>query len=206
MITTPHRLSQQRCLRLRLRDCLMLFCVVFTLAGCTTAQVDSVPTPNSVQPTVVGTNLSFTTIAQGEHLSANLFVDKPSIIVIASAQEVEAALRLAAGDPPQFAMDSHPINQARQMDYNTSFAILVLQGRQGSSGYSVMVQQLIRQGDIVRVATTFIRPGFGQGVRDEGTDPYHLVAVSKVGTWGKEVDFELIDNGSVITKTRHLIP
>ena len=205
MITTPHTLSHHQ-RHLQWRSYVIILCMVIALAGCTTAQEESLPTPNSVQPTATGTALAFTTIAQGDHLSANLVVDKPTIIVIASAQEVDAALRQAAGDPPKLAINPHPINQARQIDYNRFFAILILQGKQGSSGYSVMVQQLIQQGDLVRVATTFIRPGFGQGVRDEKTDPYHLVAVSKVGTWGKEVDFELIDNGPVIIKTRHFIP
>jgi hypothetical protein len=121
-------------------------------------------------------------------------------------QEVDAALRQAAGDPPKLAINPHPINQARQIDYNTSFAILILQGRQGSSGYSVMVQQLIRQGDIVRVATTFIRPGFGQGVRDEGTDPYHLVAISKTAAWQQEVRFELMEKEQMVAETTHFIP
>ena len=210
MITTPHALSQQqRCLRRRLRDRLMLLCVVIVLSGCTTAQGDSLPTPNIVQPTVAGTNLSFTTIAIGVQIGG-LFVDKPQVIIITNVQEVDTALRQAAGDPPALTRNPHPVEQARQIDYTHSFAILILQGWQGTSGYSVTVDQVVRQGDRVLIQATFVRPGGEDGTPEAHsaviTDPYHLIAIPKTGTWGLDVRFELVEQGNVVADATHFIP
>jgi len=161
--------------------------------------------PNTIQPTVAGTNLSFTTIAQGQHLSASLIVHQPSIIIIASAQEVDVALQQAGGNPPELTARLHPIDKVRQLDFNRFFAILVLQGKQATSGYGVTVQQVVRQDDQVIVRALFVRPKPGEGAQEVGTDPYHLVTVPKEGTWGREMRFELVDNSNVLTETVHFI-
>jgi len=183
---------------------LTLLCIVIALSGCTTAQGERLPTPNSVQPTVAGTNLSFTTIAQGEHLSANLFVHQPSIIIIASAQEVDAALRQAGGNPPELTSKLHPIDKVRQLDFNRYVALLVLQGKQSTNGFSVTVKQIMRQGDQVKVLANFIQPNGAAG--DIGTDPYHLVAIPKEDLSGKLLKFELVDDTKVVAETAHSIP
>jgi hypothetical protein len=178
------------------------------LSGCTTAQGGSQPTPNTLPPTPTGTTLSFTTIAQGLGISSDPSRQEPRVIVITSAQDYETALRQAGGDPPTLGRDLHPVEQARQIDYNRFFALLVLQGKQGSSGYSVMVDRVVRQGNRVQVLATFVRP------RVDGTpvvtlavitDPYHLIAISKTGTWGQNVRFELVDKGNVVAETTHTI-
>jgi hypothetical protein len=208
MSTTPYRLSQQRCLRRRMPNHLLLLCVVIALSGCTTAQGGSLPTPNTLPPTPAGTILAFTTIAQGEHISAKQLLEKPHIIIITNAQEVDAALRQVAGDPPALERTPHPVEQARQIDYDRSFAILTLQGGQGTSGYSITVKQVSRQGNQVQVQASFVRPGEDGtpvGTSAVETDPYHLIAVPKTGTWGQDVRFELIDKGKVVAETTHLM-
>ena len=197
---------QWRFLLRRVHTHLILICVMIVLTGCTLTPADNTPSAPTVPPTSAGTILPFTTIAQGEHLSANLFVQQPSIIVIASAQEVDSALRLAAGDPPKLAMNPHPIEQARQIDYNRFFAILVLQGKQATAGYGVTVQQIVRRSDQMIVHALFVEPKPGEGAAEVGTDPYHLVAVPKGGTWGQDVRFELVDQGKVVAETTHFIP
>src|SRR4051812_43751708 len=116
MSDTTHALSRQQC-HLQLRSYVIMLGIVLALAGCTMAQGDSVPTPNTIQPTVAGTKLSFTTIAQGQHLSASLIVHQPSIIVIASAQEVDAALQQAGGNPPELTARLHSIDKLRELDF-----------------------------------------------------------------------------------------
>jgi hypothetical protein len=210
MHTTPPTLSlQPRCLRRRLRDHLMLLCVVIALSSCTTAQGEDQPTPNSVPPTPPGTILAFTTIAQGDQISGTLFVTRPQIIIIANASDVDVALRQATGDPPRLTMSPHPVEQARQIDYTRSFAILALQGGQGTSGYSVTVDQVIRQEDRVQVQASFVWPGQdGSPAATSAvlTDPYHLIAILKTGAWGAGIRFELVDKGNVVAQTTHTIP
>jgi hypothetical protein len=197
---------QQRCFGRQLRGCLMMLCVMIALVGCTAAQQESVPTPNTLPPTPAGTILPFTTIAQGEHSSAKQFLEKPHIIITTNVQEVDTALRQVAGDPPTLERNPHPVEQARQIDYNRFFAILVLQGKQATAGYDVTVQQIVRHDDQVIVRALFVEPKQGEGAAQVGTDPYHLVAVPKEGVWGRQIQFELVADGKVVTQTAHFIP
>lgn len=68
------------------------------------------------------------------------------------------------------------------------------------------VQQIVREGDRVRVEATFVSPASGDAVSATGTDPYHLIAIPKTGTWGQDVRFELVDKGQVVAEATHFIP
>jgi hypothetical protein len=208
MSTTLHtRSHQQR--RLQLRGCLMILCVMIALTGCTMAQGESPPTPNSVPRTPTGTILPFTTLAQGAQLRLNQSLDPPKEFIITNTQEVDAALRHAAGDPLRLAISPQLIEQLRQIDYSRSFAILALQGGQGTSGYSITVNQVVQQGDRVLVLASLVRPedrGDPAAHSAVETDPYHLIVIPKTGTWGQDVRFELVDKGKVVAETTHFIP
>jgi hypothetical protein len=131
-------------------------------------------------------------------------VHQSSIIIIASTQEVDAALRQAGGNPPELTARLHPIDKVRQLDFTRYVAILVLQGKQPTSGYSVTVEQITRQTEQVKVQAKFIQPN---GAASEvGTDPYHLVAIPKEDLSGKLLRFELVDDMKVVAETAHAIP
>src|SRR5206468_1418720 len=106
-----------------------------------------------------GTILAFTTAAQGIDLRSNPSLDPPKVIIITNTQEVDAALRQVAGDLLRLVLSPNLVGQLRQIDYSRAFAILALQGGQGTSGYSITVNQVVRQGNRVLVLATFVRPG-----------------------------------------------
>jgi hypothetical protein len=201
------RSRQQGYVGRRARVCVTMLCMVIALSGCTAAQGEGQPTPKSVPPTPTGTILPFTTIAQGEQISSSPLIEKPHVIIITKVQEVDSALRQVAGDPPRLTTSPHPVEQARQVDYGRAFAILVLQGRQGSLGYSVTVNQVIHRSDQVQILATFVRLGDqGPAISSASeTDPYHLIVIPKTGTWGQDVRFELVDKGKVVAETTHCI-
>src|SRR5215217_8127044 len=112
MYNPSHAFSPQPpYLRRRLPYCVMLLCVMIALTGCTTAQ--------------------------GGEIRSSPSLDPPKVIIITNAREVDSALQQAAGDPPRMTTSPHPVEQARQIDYTRTFAILALQGGQGTSGYSI---------------------------------------------------------------------
>jgi hypothetical protein len=167
------------------------------------------PTAPAAQPTAAGQSLSFTTVAKELDYNSNPSRREPQVLVITSAQDFETALRLVAGDPPSLTTSPHPIEQARQLDYSRSFAILVLQGRQGTSGYSVTVDRMDRQGDRVQVLAAFVRPNDVEGPVATSailTDPYHLIAIEKMGAWQQEIRFELVEKDQAVVETTHYIP
>jgi hypothetical protein len=194
-----------------------LFCIAIVLAGCTpqeNSQTSTTPSqqsanttlPNATQPIETGTVLPFTTVAKGEHFSASPRPEKSVLVIITSEQEIDSQLLQVTGVAPQPGSIAQPFEQVRQIDFDRFFTILVLQGKQASGGYEVTVQQITRRGNQVQVQAEFVSPAPGQIVTAEITDPYHLIAVEKSGSWKQEVRFELIDNGKVIVEAMHFIP
>ncbi len=142
--------------------------------------------------------LSFETLAQGDFI--NYREENPALFVIMSHDEIETLLSNVLTEDPALA------DQLRQLDYNRFFAILVLQGRKGSTGYAVTVKQIVRQGNQVTIGAEFVEPLPGTRRSPAFTSPYHLVAVSKEGQWGQEIQFVLVVNGATVAETTHFIP
>jgi hypothetical protein len=151
--------------------------------------------------------LSFTSLDQNIQLRNFPFQTRQSsILVFTNAQEIDNLLpQLIPPSPTGFPL----VDQLHKLDYNHSFAILVVQGQSGGDS-NVTVQKITRQDDRVVVSANFITPQSGAGQTGNITDAYHLVAVSKDGTWGRQIEFELINNsiigGGVVARTTHFIP
>ena len=124
-------------------------------------------------------DLSFESIAQGDFI--NYREEKSAVFVIVNDDGIDALV------PNMLAEDPALIHQLRQLDYDQFFAILVLQGRKGQGGYSVAVQQVYRQGDQVNVEVEFTEPAPNTRRTQAFTSPYHFIAVSKQGEWGRQV-------------------
>lgn len=142
--------------------------------------------------------LSFETIAQSDVI--NYRGEKPALFVIAKEDEVDAlASNVLAEDPAL-------VRQLRYLNYNRFFALLVLQGLKSTGGYSVTVQRISRENSQVTVQVQFIEPGPGDWITGAFTSPYHLIAVSKQGKWGQQINFVLIADSKKVAKTSHFIP
>jgi hypothetical protein len=150
-----------------------------------------------------GQDLGFETIAKsdgGDNLGTAYREEKPALLVIARPEEI--------GDPAQtvLAEDYRMGGWLRTLDYGRVFAILVLHGYVGSSGYSVTVKEVARQGDQVSVWADFAKPAPDEGRRPAYTSPYHLIAVSREGSWGKDIHFVLMVDGRPVAETVHFVP
>jgi len=146
--------------------------------------------------------LSFNTIARSEpqYLGTSYWQEEPAIQVIARPEEID--------DPAQtiLAQDRELAEQLRALDYERVFALLVLHGYVGSTGYSVTVLRIAREGDQVTVRAELGAPAMGTRTMPAFTSPYHLVAVSKKGTWGKEFRFVLLAGDQPVAERSHFIP
>jgi hypothetical protein len=143
-------------------------------------------------------DLAFETIAQSDII--NYREEKPALLVIAKADEINPLVQNVLAEDPALT------TQLRQLDYDRVFAILVFQGRKGSTGYIVTVRQITRQGNQVTVKAEFVEPSLGTFIKPAFTSPYHLVAVSKQGKWGQQIRFVLMTDTQIVAESSHFIP
>lgn len=142
--------------------------------------------------------LPFETLAQRDVI--NYREENPALFVITNDDEIETLVSNVLAEDPAL------VDQLRQLDYDRFFAILVLQGQKGSTGYAVTIKQIIRQGGRTMIKAEFVEPSPGAFIKPAFTSPYHLVAVSKERQWGQEVTFVLVVNGKTVAETTHFIP
>jgi len=145
-----------------------------------------------------GQDLFFEPIAQGDII--NYRESNPALLIIADEDEIDALVPDVLAEDPALAA------QFRQLDYSCTFAILVLHGYVGSSGFSVTVRQVVRRDSEVIVQAEFVEPTIGTRIYPAFTSPYHLIAVSKVGAWGQQVRFVLMRDDQEVAETTHFVP
>lgn len=148
-----------------------------------------------------GENLPFETILQGDgfYTGQGYGREEPNLLIISIPKEVDVP-GLDIQFPPELAA------QLRDLDYDHFFAVLILQGQQGSTGHSVTVQQVRRKGNQVIIKAKFVEPAPRALVGWLITSPFHLIAIPKQGTWGQPIRFVLMTDTNVVTETTHLIP
>ena len=95
--------------------------------------------------------------------------------------------------------------QLQALDYETSFAIAVLQGWKPTSGYSVQIDRIARRGNVVNVYVQFREPKPDAEKADESMSPYHLVQVQKLGDWDQDITFNLVVNDVVVISLSHYV-
>ncbi len=142
--------------------------------------------------------LAFESIAQRDII--NYREESPALFVIANKDEIDTLISTVLAEDPTL------VDQLRQLDYDRFFAILVLQGQKGSTGYTVTIKQVVQQGNRVTIKAGFVEPSPGAFIKPAFTSPYHLVQVSKEGQWGQEVTFVLVVNDESVAETTHFIP
>lgn len=142
--------------------------------------------------------LPFESIAQRDIISYR--EESPALFVIANGDEVDALVSTVLAEDPAL------VDQLRQLDYDRFFAILVLQGQKGGTGYAVTVRRIVREEDQVTIEVELVEPSPGAFIKPAFTSPYHLVAVSKRGEWGQQIRFVLVADSEEVAETSHFIP
>lgn len=142
--------------------------------------------------------ITFDTISQDIYI--NYWKDTPAIIVIAQSKDVDEAAKGVLLERPELLKDLYKLN------YDDAFAILVLRGQENITGYSITVQQVIQQGDQMRVLAETKDPVQNTRIQPTLTSPYHLIKLSRSKTLSGEIAFSLEIGGSIVAKTTHTLP
>lgn len=170
----------------RCNQYMLFLCVLVTLAGLSACQ------PKEI-------NLPFETIEQRDASgTGQIYKDKqPGLIVITTLEKVANLDALVTSEA-----------QARlqSLNYDAYFVIAVFQGWKPTDGYDIQVERITHLGEKVTVFVRLQEPPPDRKKNDIVTSPYHLVQVQKVGTWARDVTFNVVVNGTVIASVSHNIP
>lgn len=142
--------------------------------------------------------LIFTTLAG--HEMSGYTQTEPAIVVITNATEADNAVKeffAGSTDIPQ---------QLNQLNYTTTFALLIFQGQKGSAKSSVTVQSLQQIGATITVTADFVTPAPNTRHFPVMTSPYHLIAVQKGSLSFTNAHFLLVDGSALVAEAVHFIP
>jgi hypothetical protein len=94
-----------------------------------------------------------------------------------------------------------------KLDYSSFFALAIFQGIKPTNRYSIEITRVTREGNTVNLETRIQNRDPELEAADVETSPYHLISIAKAGTWNGDFDFNVIQNGNIITSTTtHFIP
>jgi hypothetical protein len=153
-----------------------------------------------------GQVLTFETLDKGSSVRSEKMERYPSIYVIASEQEIDAfAQNVIVVDPQVNDQRARLVEQLRQLEYDGYFVVLALRGISCGS-CSLVVQQVVRQDNRVRIGVSYSNPLPMQGQPTVVTEPYEMILVGKEGVWGQLFTFELFEGNKVVAETSHFVP
>lgn len=94
------------------------------------------------------------------------------------------------------------------MDYTRNIVIVVLQGPMSAlyQDYAPDILGVARRGDSVVIRSHFGVPGPEEGGLQSFSSPYHAIAVSREGTWKRDVHFVLLVDGRTVKERTYFIP
>jgi hypothetical protein len=138
---------------------------------------------------VTGTPVYFLTIdVEGSGTSGEESKEKPGLNLI-----IDGDL-----DTVEDVINPDTYGKLTQINYLQQFAIIVFQGKQGSTDHRVFVQQVYEQGDRLVVQACFLTPwdrGY-DSAGDAETDPYTVIELDRPEHFWKEV--VLMDGQEVV--------
>jgi hypothetical protein len=144
-----------------------------------------------------GEALTFTTLSQDDELDYKGV--RPRIAVVTNAQEADELIQRV------FESNLRLAEPLRTLDYQQSFAVLVIRGWQNSDSKTT-IQKVTRDSNRVIVDAEFIDPPEDASIQGTLFAPYHLVAIPKTESWNQAITFELINNGEKIADVAHTVP
>jgi hypothetical protein len=97
-------------------------------------------------------------------------------------------------------------NELMELDYSKFFALAVFQGIKPTNRYSIEITKVTRTDNTINLETNVHNRDPNLEAADVETSPYHLISIIKAGNWSEDFTFTVIQNGTIITSTKHFIP
>ncbi len=128
--------------------------------------------------------LSFETLERNDTYSAEEGYGglEPQVIRIAEPGEIGQLEGL---------ISQEALGQLAGLDFQQSFALLLLRGRQANTGYATLIEQVARRDDQLVIYAQFWEPSGYYEVQPEATSPYHLIKVRRDETVAQITDVVL---------------
>lgn len=121
----------------------------------------------------------------------------PNLIVIASTAEISPPI-------PEFEFSDIIVTQLNAVDYEQSFAVLILVGQTLTDG---IISEVSRTDEKVFIKVKGYTVGPGSYKLKGYSLPYQLISVEKEGSWDTDIEFILEEeNGNILGRTKHYIP
>jgi hypothetical protein len=149
--------------------------------------------------------LTFTTLTQESSLS-QLMSDTAALYVVASSQEVDTLARAFEIVPGDSAQGGRLITSLRQVDYQQHFVVIAKRGQTSGSSQMITLRRMARRGTHVQIEARYQQNFSWQGDTSVVLEPFHVVTVSRDGTWHQPIQFEMEVAGRAVATTIHFIP
>lgn len=133
-----------------------------------------------------GISLPFETIEQQESPGTGepYETTEPGIRMVTSAEEIDALNGWISVEAQA---------QLQNVNYEQYVVLAVFQGLKPTTRYSVEIKRITRLGDTVNVHVQFQEPKPNEMSGDAITSPYHVVQMQKVGEWGQDITYQLVE-------------
>lgn len=162
--------------------------VMMLVSGCS-------PVPTAAPS---GESLAWEKIAQSDGSASGFqYQGTPKVEVISQSSEATAL---------EEQVYSGILHEITNTDFSTHLVMIVFQGYQGATDYSVRIKEVRRQGNSITVYAEFLTPDPQGGISPIATSPYYVLKVTKVPDLRGDFTFILVANGKEIERQQHFIP
>jgi hypothetical protein len=145
--------------------------------------------------------LSFETLSKKSFI--NYRGEAAKLEVVSSQEDVQIL-------PDEIGENTQIQRTLEDLDYNQEFAVIVFNGYRLLFNYDITVKKIVRKDNDVEIYAEFIKPDPKGLVQPGSSSPYHMISVSKSGSWGEDITFKLFDQNNdeteVVTKITHFVP
>ena len=118
-------------------------------------------------------------------------VSEPFIRIISNQTEVDASSGV---------ISLSTLQKLQAIDFDNNVALIVHQGKQPTSGYSVEVQNLTQEKNTIKIYALFKRPAAETPVTEIVTYPYQVVQVPRVNDSIDDYQFMVVVNDKIVAQ------
>jgi hypothetical protein len=101
---------------------------------------------------------------------------------------------------------SFVLDQVSETDFSQFLVLAVFQGYHGVVNYSVEVEDVTRNENVITVDARFLEPAPGEALENIESSPYYVLRIKKTPDLRGEFIFVLIADGVEITRQSQVIP
>jgi hypothetical protein len=164
---------------------LLLFCLLF-VTGCpdpaALVAVSPLPTPTAVE----GKQIAFETLVRGEYSSYS--GEEPLLLLIHNLDDLTPILNYMSPDE-----QSSVVAEVENLSDAPGVVVALFRGNQGSSGYEIHIERVIKQKNQIHLYVQFWEPGPTYPVTGAETSPYEIIKLHWSPGTHESIEIELDD-------------